>query len=205
MNLPNKLTMLRIALIPLFILFTVGLPDIFTRLFTFIGLGDLMRAFTEFVSDFGLLTAGIIFIIAFITDALDGYIARENYLVTDFGAFLDPIADKLLVTAALVSLAARGLIGAWIPALIISREFIVTGLRMIASNKGIVLAAGAFGKMKTVVQSAALILILFQNFHISFLASINAGSILLYIALLLTLLSGADYIIKNRELFADSK
>ena len=204
MNLPNKLSIIRILLIPVFILFMVGLPDIANVLLTFAGMGGVVRALSGFVANYGLIAAGVVFVIAFITDALDGYIARERGQVTDFGAFIDPIADKLLVMSALVTLAARGVIGAWIPTFIIAREFIITGLRLIASNKGIVLAAGGFGKAKTIVQSVALALLLFRNFNLSFLEAVNAGGLLLYVALILTLLSGADYIIKNRALFDDS-
>ena len=202
MNFPNKLTLLRIALIPVFILFAVGLPEVFSGFFSFIGMGAIIRAFNSFVASSGLFAAGVVFVIAFSTDTLDGYIARKYNLVTDFGIFLDPVADKLLVTSALVALVARGLIGAWIPVVIISREFIITGLRLLASNKGIVLAAGGFGKAKTVAQSAALTLLLFQNFQIRLPGGINAGGVLLYIALILTLVSGVDYIIKNRALFS---
>jgi len=204
-NLPNKLTLFRIVLIPVFILFAVGLPEVFSSFFSYVGMGALIREFNYFVEANGLFAAGVVFAIAFSTDALDGFFARKYNLVTDFGIFLDPIADKLLVTSALVALVARGLIGAWIPVIIISREFIITGLRLMASSKGIVLAAGGFGKAKTVVQSAALTLLLFQNFHILLPGAINAGSVLLYAALILTLVSGVDYIIKNRALFGEAK
>ena len=200
MNLPNRLTILRILFIPVFILLSVGLPDIATRALFFIGMGAFAQAFAGFVASSGLIAAGVVFVIAFLTDMLDGYFARKHNQVTDFGIFLDPIADKLLVTSALIVLTSRGVIGAWIPTIIISREFIITGLRLLASNKGIVLAAGGFGKAKTVLQSVALTLLLFGNLGISFLTAINAGGMLLYAALLFTILSGADYIIKNRSL-----
>ena len=204
MNLPNRLTLLRIFLIPVFILFSVGLPDVISKAISFIGLGNSINMFTNFVERWGLFAAGIVFLIAFSTDALDGYIARKNNLVTDFGIFMDPIADKLLVTSALVVLASRGVIGAWIPIIIISRELIITSLRLLASNKGIVLAAGGFGKAKTILQSVALTLLLFGNFSIAPLNAINAGGLILYAALLFTILSGVDYIIKNRSLFLNN-
>ena len=201
MNLPNRLTIVRIALIPLFVLLSAGLPDIIYRLLSFIGMGALVEAFVGFVARSGLAAAGIVFIVAFSTDALDGYIARKYKMVTDFGIFLDPIADKLLVTAALFVLTYRGMIGAWIPIVVVSREFIITGLRLLAASKGVVLAAGGFGKAKTALQSAAIALLLFQNFGAAPLVAINAGGLLLYAALVFTIISGVDYIIKNRSLF----
>ena len=202
MNLPNKLTLFRIALIPVFLFFFRELPEPLSLLLSFFGLDGAVRAFDAFVTGDGFFISGAVFVIAFATDALDGYIARKYKLVTEFGIFLDPVADKLLVTVALVALASRGDIGAWIPAIIISRELIITGLRLLAANKGIVLAAGGFGKAKTVVQSAALTLLLFQNFRLSFLVAVNAGVVLLYVALILTILSGIDYIVKNRSLLS---
>ena len=201
MNLPNRLTLIRILLIPFFMLLSVGLPDIFYKFFSLIGMGGAAGAFKSFVADNGLAAAGAIFVAAFSTDILDGYIARKRNQITDIGIFMDPIADKMLVAAALIVLSARGIIGSWIPFIIIAREFIITGLRLLASGKGIVLAAGGFGKIKTVVQSAALTLLLFGNFNISALIKINAGGILLYAALFFTIISGVDYIIKNRSLF----
>ena len=189
MNLPNKLTLLRIILIPAFMLFAAEPP------------GWLYAPAAGFIMEYGLATAGAIFVVAFATDLLDGHIARKYNLVTDFGIFLDPIADKLLVTAALVALTARGALGAWIPVVIVSRELIVTGMRLLGANKGVVLAAGRLGKIKTFVQWAALTLMLFGNFGAAFLININAGLALLYIAAVLTIISGADYIIKNRSLF----
>lgn len=166
------------------------------------GLGGFVLAFNEFITvGGGYIAAGAVFIIAFSTDALDGYIARKYNLITDFGIFLDPIADKLLVAAALIALTANGAVGVWVTVLMLSREFIVTGLRLIAANKGIVLAAGGFGKAKTATQSAALAMLIFRNFNIGILNTVNAGLILLYAALLLTIISGVDYIYKNRALF----
>ena len=201
MNLPNKLTLFRVALIPVFVVLSLRLPGTIAGVFISIGLEEFVSAYDRFVDGAGYIAAGIIFLTAFATDALDGYIARKYKLVTDFGAFLDPIADKLLVTAALVVLVVRGVIGAWIPIIIISREFVVTGLRLLAANKGIVLAADGFGKAKTAAQSVALTMLLFRNFNVSLLDSINAGGVLLYVAMVLTVFSGINYIVKNRGLF----
>jgi len=200
-NLPNKLTLFRVALIPVFVVLSLRLPGTIAGVFISIGLEEFVSAYDRFVDGAGYIAAGIIFLTAFATDALDGYIARKYKLVTDFGAFLDPIADKLLVTAALVVLVVRGVIGAWIPIIIISREFVVTGLRLLAANKGIVLAADGFGKAKTAAQSVALTMLLFRNFNVSLLDSINAGGVLLYVAMVLTVFSGINYIVKNRGLF----
>ena len=200
-NLPNRLTLSRIAMVPFFLLFAVRLPSFAVAFFSFVGLGGAIAAVDGFILRRGLIVSGVIFLLAFATDFIDGYVARKYKQVTDFGIFLDPIADKLLVSAALVALTSRGIIGAWITTLIISREFIVTGIRLLAMNKGVVLAAGGFGKAKTFTQAAALILLLFSNFNLGFLNAINAGGTILYIALIFTVLSGADYIIKNRSLF----
>ena len=200
MNLPNRLTMIRIILVPVFMAFAVQPPYVVAAFFTLIGLGGAVSRLAAFIQDYGLYVSGVIFVVAFLTDFLDGYIARKRNIITDLGVFLDPIADKLLVTAALVALTSRGVIGAWITIVIISREFIVTGLRLLAMNKGVVLAAGGLGKAKTFTQTAALALLLFRNFNLAFLEAINAGGLLLYAALVLTIISGADYIIKNRAL-----
>ena len=201
MNLPNRLSLIRIISVPVFLLFAVKPPQVVNAAFGFIGLGGAISAYSGFVLSYGLYVAGIIFAAASVTDMLDGYIARKNNQVTELGIFLDPIADKMLVTAALTALTARGVIGAWITALIISREFVVTGLRLLAMSKGRVLAAGSLGKAKMILQTVALIFLLFHNFNIRFLNAVNAGGLLLYAALVLTILSGADYIIKNRKLF----
>ena len=190
MNLPNRLTLLRIFMVPLFMVFAAEPPAF------------LHGQIAVFLVKYGMIIAGAVFVAAFATDILDGFIARKRNLVTDFGIFLDPVADKLLVTAALVALASRGIIGAWVPVIIISRELIVTGMRLLGANKGVVLAAGKLGKAKTFVQFTALTTIYFQNFNIAALININAGVVLLYLATLLTLVSGADYIVRNRSLFA---
>jgi len=200
MNLPNRLTLIRIILVPVFMLFSITLPESVGALFPGDWLINLIRAINAFIEESGIYVAGVVFVVAFATDALDGFIARKYNLVTNFGAFLDPIADKLLVTAALIVLTARGTIGAWIPVIIISREFLITGLRLLAANKGIVMSAGGFGKVKTISQSIALTMLLFQNFNVGILNAVNAGLLLLYLAVALTILSGADYIIKNYEL-----
>ncbi len=172
MNLPNKLTILRVILVPVFVI--------------------LMLAPVSW----GRWAALAVFIIASLTDTADGYIARKYNLVTDFGKFMDPLADKLLVCAAMICLITTGQLPAWIVIVIISREFIISGFRLIAAEKGIVIAASWWGKVKTVVQMVMICALL-----------INAGAawfkvleqILIYAALILTVVSLIDYIIKNKS------
>lgn len=192
MNLPNKLTLSRILMIPIFILllsypFEWGIWDI--------GYSELPVA--HFI-------AALIFIIASTTDWVDGYIARKHNLVTNLGKFLDPLADKLLVSAALILLIEMGYAPAWVVIIIISREFAVTGLRLVAVGEGIVLAAGSMGKIKTATQMIAIAILLLHNFPFSYFG-LPIGIIMLYIALFFTVLSGIDYFIKNWHVMRDSK
>lgn len=142
------------------------------------------------------LIAALLFIIAAATDWVDGFYARKYNLITNLGKFLDPLADKLLVSAALILLVEQGLAPAWIVILIISREFAVTGLRLVAAGDGIVLAASKLGKIKTVTQIVAIAALLLHNFPFSFLG-FPFAIIMLYIALFFTVLSGYDYFKKN--------
>jgi CDP-diacylglycerol--glycerol-3-phosphate 3-phosphatidyltransferase len=201
MNLPNRLTLLRVFLIPVFMLFAVPLPDVpaGSPLFEFIG--PALGAYNRFAGENAGWLAGAVFVLASLTDALDGYIARRYNLITDFGKFLDPLADKLLVSAALIALTARQEVSAWAAVIIISREFIVTGLRLLAVNRGVVLAAGKLGKLKMVFQTAALTLTLFHNFSLPLLNTLRADAVLMFAAVLLTIVSGLDYLLRNRELF----
>ena len=200
MNLPNKLTILRIIMIPVFMVFAVPFSQTMIEAPFLSGLSQGMRTFNEFICGPGWWIAGLIFVAAFITDALDGYIARKYNLITDFGKFLDPIADKLLVTAAFIALVEQQRLSSWIAVIIISREFIVTGVRLLAATQGVVIAAGNLGKIKTVFQTIALTLMLFYNFNISFLNAIYLDDICMLIALVLTVVSGVDYILKNKHL-----
>ena len=189
MNLPNKLTLLRICLIPVFVILMLSQ-----------------------VSNFFLISC-IIFIIASITDFLDGKIARKYNLVTDFGKFMDPLADKLLVTAALISLVELQLVPAWAAIVIIAREFAVSGLRTIAASEGLVIAASWWGKIKTVIQIIAIVLLLLQVNIINSpgIKELVAGSsilrnffiyvpdIFLYLAVAITIISGVDYFRKNKN------
>lgn len=192
MNLPNKLTISRIFLIPIFIILLsipldLGAWDI----------GSTELPITHFI-------AAMIFIFASATDWVDGYIARKYNLITNLGKFLDPLADKLLVSAALIMLVQLELAAAWIVIVIISREFAVTGLRLVAAGEGIVLAAGQMGKLKTATQMLAIILLLLHEFPFSYF-HFPLGTIALYLALFFTVVSGIDYFIKNRHVMRDSK
>ena len=180
MNLPNKLTLLRICLIPVFVILMLSQ-----------------------VSNFFLISC-IIFIIASITDFLDGKIARKYNLVTDFGKFMDPLADKLLVLSALICMIEYDLVAGWMVIIIVARELTVSILRAIAADNGKVIAASGGGKIKTTSQMIAIILLLiganYSNSQIVFVETIA-----MYIATIFTLYSGIDYLYKNRELFMNSK
>jgi len=180
MNLPNKLTLLRICLIPVFVILMLSK-----------------------VSNFFLISC-IIFIIASITDFLDGKIARKYNLVTDFGKFMDPLADKLLVLSALICMIEYDLVAGWMVIIIVARELTVSILRAIAADNGKVIAASGGGKIKTTSQMIAIILLLiganYSNSQIVFV-----GTIAMYIATIFTLYSGIDYLYKNKELFMNSK
>lgn len=195
MNLANKLTMLRIFLIPVFLIFLT----------------------VKDISPWGMLAATFVFIIASLTDKLDGYIARSRNQITRFGKLMDPLADKLLVTAALISLVEFHIIPTWVAMLIIAREYAVTGLRLIAAGDGIVIAASAWGKAKTATQIAAIIFallkLIWDNNGFRFLSelhiSIRIFDYLTYIsmfaAVIITIISGVDYFVKNREVFKNDK
>lgn len=191
MNLPNKITVSRVLLIPVFMLFM--LVDF--------GMGDITIAGTEMMLEH--LIGALIFIIASVTDWLDGYIARKNGLVTNMGKFLDPLADKLLVSAAFIILVELSAAPSWIVIIIISREFAVTGLRLILAGGGEVVAANQLGKIKTVAQIIAISSLLLNNIFFSSIG-VPFGLIMLYIALIFTIWSGIDYFYKNRKVLTES-
>ncbi|WP_377889177.1 CDP-diacylglycerol--glycerol-3-phosphate 3-phosphatidyltransferase [Alkalihalobacillus sp. R86527] len=192
MNLPNKITVSRIFLIPVFLLFLLApLP-----------LGETEIAGATILN--AQLIAALIFIVASVTDWIDGYIARKHDLVTNLGKFLDPLADKLLVTSAFVSLVELGSAPAWIVVFILSREFAVTGLRLVAASEGEVLAASNLGKLKTWIQIVAISALLLNN--IPFEAfGLPFATISLWAALIITVYSGWDYFNKNKEILLKSR
>jgi len=181
-NLPNRVTLIRIILIPVFMVF----------LLLEIPAGNQIFPHQD------LVAAGI-FILAAATDGLDGYIARKRGQVTVLGKFMDPLADKLLVSAALISLVQLGEVPAWIVWTILGREFAVTGLRALAAADGHVIAASKLGKVKTVTQIVSISFILVHDWPFS-LWGISVGQPLLFVALFFTLVSGVDYLLKSRKL-----
>lgn len=173
MNLPNKLTILRVVMVPFFVLFMLT------------NIGGPANKWISLV----------LFVVASLTDLLDGKIARKYHLVTNFGKFMDPLADKLLVCSAMICLVEMDKIAAWIVIVIISREFIISGFRLVASDNGVVIAASYWGKFKTVFQMA-MIIVLIADLG-GFFDTI--GTILVWVALALTIISLVDYIVKNKQ------
>jgi CDP-diacylglycerol--glycerol-3-phosphate 3-phosphatidyltransferase len=178
MNLPNKLTIFRVILIPFFVFFLLSNAA-----------GDMSK-----------WIALAIFIIASLTDMLDGKIARKYNLITDFGKFMDPLADKMLVCSAMIALVGLQKIPSWIVIIIISREFIISGFRLIAADKGVVIAASYWGKFKTVFQMAMVILMIADLPALSILTQI-----VMWVALALTVVSLIDYLVKNKGVLKDVK
>ena len=179
MNLPNKLTIFRVILIPFFLLFL----------------------YTDFWGNANSYVAIAIFIIASLTDLLDGKIARKYNLVTNFGKFMDPLADKLLVCSAMIALVDLGKLQGWIVIIIIAREFIISGFRLIASDNGVVIAASYWGKFKTTFQMIMIIL-LTLDLQLPYMTVVN--NVIVYIALALTIISLLDYIFKNYKVFMEN-
>ncbi|KMK53519.1 CDP-diacylglycerol--glycerol-3-phosphate 3-phosphatidyltransferase [Fructobacillus sp. EFB-N1] len=190
MNLPNKLTVFRIILIPVFMLlliFSKGSAVVNTDL-------DLT---------FSWVLAAIVFAVACITDFLDGQIARRKHLVTNFGKFFDPLADKLLVMTALIYLTAFHQVSAWVTAVIVIRELAVTGLRtLVVENNGAVMAAAWPGKIKTFSQMFAIFFLYLKDWPFA-IVNFPIGQVLLYIAVFFTIYSGIEYFWKSRSVFAD--
>ncbi len=180
MNLPNKLTILRVFLI---------IPFVVCLLVP--GFGTV-----------GRYVATAIFIIASLTDLVDGKIARKYHLVTDFGKFMDPLADKLLVSAAMICLVETGELAAWIVVIIISREFIISGFRLVASDNGVVIAASYWGKFKTTFQMLMIIMLILNFDHPVYRV---ACTVVTYVALVLTVVSLVDYLVKNRGVLKEQK
>lgn len=197
MNLPNKLTLSRILVVPVLMIFIIPIPESIINLGFLEFVRPQLIAANYFLSAYGRYIAAGIFIIASSTDAVDGYIARKRKQVTRFGKFLDPIADKLLVTAALLALVQSGEINGWAAMLIISREFIVTGLRLVAAGEGVVIAASNLGKLKTVLQDIAITAALLNNFPISEFTNFQFDDYAMFLAVLVTIYSLYDYIKKN--------
>ncbi|WP_195573290.1 CDP-diacylglycerol--glycerol-3-phosphate 3-phosphatidyltransferase [Paenibacillus sp. 1001270B_150601_E10] len=187
MNLANKITLARIFLVPIMMFFLLVNFDSYKPI-----------QFQDFSITYTQIIAALIFIIAASTDGLDGYIARSRKMVTSLGKLLDPLADKLLVAAVLISLVEMGKCDAWIAIVIISREFAVTGLRQVALLEGQVVAASKWGKWKTAIQITAIIAMLLNNFPFA-LIGVRFDLIATWAAALITVYSGIDYFVKNKN------
>ena len=169
MNIANKVTMVRLVMIPIFVV-----------------------AFYYYGTSYNI--AAILFMLASLTDALDGYLARSRNLITNFGKFVDPLVDKVLTMAAFIVLVEAGVIPAWSVIIIISRELIITGFRTLAADMGITIAASMWGKAKTTSQMISLVLLLLHNEVLN-----KFGIYVFYLAVILTIISGLDYLIKNKK------
>lgn len=179
MNLPNKITIFRVGMIPVFLVFMLvpGIP------------------FNNYI-------ATAVFVIACISDAVDGHLARKNNLVTNFGKFMDPLADKLLVCSALICFVELNLMPAWMVIVIIAREFIISGFRTVAADSGVVIAASYWGKFKTIVQMIVCIMLIVR-LPFSWMRILE--EIFMWLALALTLISLFEYLWKNRKVIKDTK
>ncbi len=179
MNLPNKITIFRVCMIPVFLVFMLvpGIP-------------------------FGNYIATAVFAIACASDALDGHIARKHNLVTNFGKFMDPLADKLLVCSALICFVELSYMPAWIVIVVIAREFIISGFRLIASDNGVVIAASYWGKFKTIAQMITCILLIVQ-LPFSWIEVVE--QIFIWLSLILTVVSLVEYIWKNKNVLKETK
>ena len=179
MNLPNKLTVLRVIMIPFFVVFM---------------LTDLGGQYSNYI-------ALVIFCVASLTDMLDGKIARKYNLVTNFGKFMDPLADKLLVCSAMIAFTGMGIMPAWIVIIIIAREFIISGFRLIAAEKNVVIAAGMSGKIKTTVQMIMCCLLI-ARLPFNFMRYVE--QVFIYAALVLTVYSLIVYLVQNKDVLKDN-
>lgn len=180
MNLANKITLLRVLMIPVFLIFMlIDFP-------------------------WHMEAALAVFVLASLTDKLDGHIARKYNMITDFGKFMDPLADKLLVTGAFLVLIQLGRMEAWIVFVILTREFAVTGLRSLAAAQDVIIAASNYGKLKTVTQIVAIIILLLNNYPFSIIG-FPMDTVMVYITLVITVLSGLDYFIKNKKVIMQMK
>lgn len=186
MNIANKLTIFRICLIPFFVVILL-IPELSFGI-DFLGVR------------LNLWLAEFIFVIASLTDMFDGMLARKYNLVTDFGKFMDPLADKLLVCSAIICFIEMSLLPSWIVLIIVSREFIISGFRLIASNKGVVIAASWWGKYKTISQ-IVMIILLIVNFNN--LVFDIAEFVFIYLSLVLTIVSLIDYMVKNKNVLKE--
>ena len=204
MNLPNRLTISRILLVPIILLFMLPVPESAIAFVDSVGLQGLSQAlssWSDFIGSLGLYIAGFLFLLASLTDTLDGSIARKRGIVTTLGKFLDPIADKMLISSVLVALLYLGRVGPLAVIVILLREFVVSALRMVASDNGVVISASGLGKAKMVTQIVAILILLFQDLH-PYL--VPAGQVAVALAVLITLYSGVDYLVRHLGQFRET-
>ncbi len=210
MNLPNKLSLLRIIMIPFVMLFMLPISIY----------GHEPSKWNDFIDSKGMTIAAVLFIIASLTDLFDGKIARKYNLITNLGKFLDSLADKMLVISVLIALVSLGRVSPWLLAIIVLREFMVTGIRLIASKEGVVMAAKMIGKIKTTTQMIAITYLMFEpllhkissygydGYALMVAGDSNAiliiGDILIYICVIMTVISGMDYLLKNLNYLKES-
>jgi CDP-diacylglycerol---glycerol-3-phosphate 3-phosphatidyltransferase len=192
LNLANRITIARIFLVPVVIFLLLVRYDFWS-----VTINHRTTTGSEIIAAF-------VFIVVASTDALDGYIARKRKLITNFGKFLDPIADKLLVSAVLISLVEMHRLSAWVAIIIISREFAVTGLRLVAAAEGLILAADKLGKWKTATQIVAMVALIINNFPFS-IVGFPFDTIAVYAMVILTIVSGIDYFVKNKQVIDVTK
>lgn len=209
MNTPNKLSLLRIMIVPFIILFLIPI-----HIFSFEPAG-----WNLFIETYGRTIAGVLFVIASLTDLADGKIARKYNLITNLGKFLDSLADKMLVISVLIALVDVNRISGVFVIIIVIREFMVTGIRLLASEKGVVMAAEMIGKIKTVLQMTAIIWILFEpllhtlvgfilpgiDSSLTLLVLVIIGDVLFVASVIMTIISGYDYLSKNLDYFKEKK
>ncbi|MFC7679631.1 CDP-diacylglycerol--glycerol-3-phosphate 3-phosphatidyltransferase [Paenibacillus sp. GCM10028914] len=187
MNLANKITVARILLIPFFILLFIRYP---------VWLTDSVPLF-HFINHSGVYLAAILFLIASATDKLDGYIARKYNQITNLGKLLDPLADKLLISAALIMMVQQNMIATWIAVVIIGREFVITALRMAAAAQKVALSADRYGKWKMVLQVVGITAVMLNNYPVSMFTDFRVDVLIMMLAVVMTIYSGLNYIVKN--------
>lgn len=187
MNLANKITVARILLIPFFILLFIRYP---------VWLTDSVPLF-HFINHSGIYLAAILFLIASATDKLDGYIARKYNQITNLGKLLDPLADKLLVSAALIMMVQQNMIATWVAVVIIGREFVITALRMAAAAQKVALSADQYGKWKMVLQVVGITAVMLNNYPVSMFTDFRVDDLIMTLAVVMTIYSGLNYIVEN--------
>ena len=191
MNLPNKITMVRIILSVVLLVLLI-IPVSFP---TYLWFGKIQVSLKYIIG-------GVVFLVASLTDSLDGYLARKHHQVTDFGKVMDAIADKVLVNGVLIALACDGLINVAVPVIIISRDIFVDSIKMVAGSKGKAVGASVLGKLKTICMMTGVTLVFFQNIPFE-LININVAEGLVYLATILSIISGVQYYIVNAEAFKE--